>query len=68
MQLLRFDDGPSTVQAMLSGQIDAMGGGDYGEIYLRKGRRARNTSRSSRSARRISASAFAAATRNCCSG
>lgn len=36
MQLLRFDDGPSTVQAMLSGQIDAMGGGDYGEIYLRK--------------------------------
>ncbi|MCP8940033.1 transporter substrate-binding domain-containing protein [Alsobacter sp. SYSU M60028] len=37
MQLLRFDDGPSTVQAMLSGQIDAMGGGDYGEIYLRKG-------------------------------
>jgi polar amino acid transport system substrate-binding protein len=37
MQLLRFDDGPSVVQAMLSGQIDAMGGGDYGEIYLRKG-------------------------------
>ena len=37
VQILRFDDGPSTVQAMLSGQIDAMGGGDYGEIYLRKG-------------------------------
>ncbi|MBZ6078462.1 transporter substrate-binding domain-containing protein [Microvirga puerhi] len=35
--LLRFDDGPSVAQAMLSGQIDAMGGGDYGEIYLRKG-------------------------------
>jgi polar amino acid transport system substrate-binding protein len=35
--LLRFDDGPSVVQAMLSGQVDAMGGGDYGEIYLRKG-------------------------------
>ena len=33
---LRFDDGPSCMQAMLSGQIDAMGGGDYGEIYLRK--------------------------------
>jgi polar amino acid transport system substrate-binding protein len=37
IQILRFDDGPSAVQAMLSGQIDAMGGGDYGEIYLRKG-------------------------------
>jgi polar amino acid transport system substrate-binding protein len=37
IEILRFDDGPSTVQAMLSGQIDAMGGGDYGEIYLRKG-------------------------------
>jgi len=37
MNLLRFDDGPSVAQAMLSGQIDAMGGGDYGEIYLRKG-------------------------------
>ena len=37
--LLRFDDGPSVAQAMLSGQIDAMGGGDYGEIYLRKGAR-----------------------------
>jgi polar amino acid transport system substrate-binding protein len=36
INLLRFDDGPSCVQAMLSGQIDAMGGGDYGEIYLRK--------------------------------
>ena len=39
MNLLRFDDGPSVAQAMLSGQIDAMGGGDYGEIYLRKGAR-----------------------------
>jgi polar amino acid transport system substrate-binding protein len=37
MTMLRFDDGPSVAQAMLSGQIDAMGGGDYGEIYLRKG-------------------------------
>ena len=37
MTLLRFDDGPSVAQALLSGQIDAMGGGDYGEIYLRKG-------------------------------
>ena len=37
MNLLRFDDGPSVTQALLSGQIDAMGGGDYGEIYLRKG-------------------------------
>jgi polar amino acid transport system substrate-binding protein len=37
MNLLRFDDGPSVSQAMLSGQIDAMGGGDYGEVYLRKG-------------------------------
>lgn len=37
IEILRFDDGPSTVQAMLAGQIDAMGGGDYGEIYLRKG-------------------------------
>lgn len=36
VNILRFDDGPSTMQAMLSGQIDAMGGGDYGEIYLRK--------------------------------
>jgi polar amino acid transport system substrate-binding protein len=34
---LRFDDGPSCAQALLSGQIDAMGGGDYGDIYLRKG-------------------------------
>jgi polar amino acid transport system substrate-binding protein len=37
MELLRFDDGPSVAQALLSGQLDAMGGGDYGEIYLRKG-------------------------------
>ena len=34
--VLRFDDYPSTTQAMLSGQVDAMGGGDYGEIYLKK--------------------------------
>jgi polar amino acid transport system substrate-binding protein len=34
--LLRFDDQPSTIQAMLSGQVDAVGGGDYGEIYLRR--------------------------------
>lgn len=37
--LLRFDDGPSAMQALLSGQADAMGGGDYGEIYLRRGAR-----------------------------
>jgi polar amino acid transport system substrate-binding protein len=37
MTLLRFDDGPSVMQALLSGQIDAMGGGDYGEIYIAKG-------------------------------
>ncbi len=36
IEILRFDDGPSTVQAMLSGQIDAMGGGDYGDMYLQK--------------------------------
>lgn len=35
-QILRFDDYPSTTQAMLSGQVDAMGGGDFGEIYLKK--------------------------------
>jgi polar amino acid transport system substrate-binding protein len=34
--ILRFDDYPSTAQAMLSGQVDAMGGGDYGDIYLKK--------------------------------
>ncbi len=34
--VLRFDDYPSTMQAMLSGQVDIMGGGDYGDIYLRK--------------------------------
>ncbi len=37
--LLRFDDGPSVTQAMLSGQVDAMGGGDFGDfgdIYLKK--------------------------------
>lgn len=36
--VLRFDDYPSTMQAMLSGQVDLLGGGDYGEIYLRKAR------------------------------
>ena len=34
--ILRFDDYPSTMQAMLSGQVDLQGGGDYGDIYLRK--------------------------------
>jgi polar amino acid transport system substrate-binding protein len=34
--VLRFDDYPSTMQAMLAGQVDLLGGGDYGEIYLRK--------------------------------
>ena len=37
IEILRFDDYSSLLQAMVSGQIDAMGGGDYGEIYLRKG-------------------------------
>ena len=32
----RFDDYASISQAMLSGQIDAMGGGDYGDMYLQK--------------------------------
>ncbi|HQZ11661.1 MAG TPA: transporter substrate-binding domain-containing protein [Devosia sp.] len=36
IEILRFDDYPSLMQAMLSGQIDVMGGGDYGEIYLKK--------------------------------
>ncbi len=36
LQILRFDDYPSTTQAMLSGQVDAVGGGDYGDIYLKK--------------------------------
>ena len=36
LNILRFDDYPSTAQAMLSGQVDAMGGGDYGDIYLAK--------------------------------
>ena len=36
LQILRFDDYPSTTQAMLSGQVDAVGGGDYGDIYLQK--------------------------------
>ncbi len=34
--ILRFDDYPSTTQAMLSGQVDAMGGGDFGDVYLKK--------------------------------
>ncbi|MBB5752191.1 transporter substrate-binding domain-containing protein [Prosthecomicrobium pneumaticum] len=36
IEILRFDDYASLLQAMLSGQIDAMGGGDYGDIYLKK--------------------------------
>lgn len=36
IEILRFDDYASISQAMLSGQIDAMGGGDYGDIYLKK--------------------------------
>lgn len=36
IEILRFDDYASLLQAMVSGQIDAMGGGDYGEIYLQK--------------------------------
>ena len=36
IEILRFDDYASISQAMLSGQIDAMGGGDYGDMYLHK--------------------------------
>jgi len=36
IEMLRFDDYASLLQAMVSGQIDVMGGGDYGEIYLKK--------------------------------
>jgi polar amino acid transport system substrate-binding protein len=36
IEILRFDDYASISQAMLSGQIDAMGGGDYGDMYLQK--------------------------------
>lgn len=36
VNISRFDDYPSTTQAMLSGQVDAMAGGDYGDIYLKK--------------------------------
>ncbi|HEX3349810.1 MAG TPA: transporter substrate-binding domain-containing protein [Acetobacteraceae bacterium] len=36
IQILRFDDYPSTTSAMLSGQVDFVGGGDYGDIYFRK--------------------------------
>ena len=36
IEILLFDDYSSLLQAMVSGQIDAMGGGDYGEIYLKK--------------------------------
>ncbi len=36
ISVLRFDDYPSTMSAMLSGQVDLLGSGDYGEIYLRK--------------------------------
>ena len=42
--MLRFDDYSSLMQAMLSGQIDAMGGGDYGEIYLKKSARTAKSS------------------------
>ena len=34
--VLRFDDYPSVMSAMLSGQVDLVGGGDYGDIYARK--------------------------------
>jgi polar amino acid transport system substrate-binding protein len=34
IEILRFDDYSSLMQAVLSGQLDAVGGGDYGEIYL----------------------------------
>ena len=36
IEILRFDDYSSQMQAVLSGQLDAVGGGDYGEIYLKK--------------------------------
>lgn len=36
IEILRFDDYASMLQAMLSGQVDVLGGGDYGEIYLKK--------------------------------
>lgn len=36
IEILRFDDYSSQLQAVLSGQVDAVGGGDYGEIYLKK--------------------------------
>ncbi|MEQ1951164.1 transporter substrate-binding domain-containing protein [Mesorhizobium yinganensis] len=36
IEILRFDDYSSLMQAVLSGQLDAVGGGDYGEIYLKK--------------------------------
>lgn len=36
INLLRFDDYSSLMQAVLSGQLDAVGGGDYGDIYLKK--------------------------------
>jgi polar amino acid transport system substrate-binding protein len=36
INILRFDDYPSTTSAMLSGQVDFVGGGDYGDIYFRK--------------------------------
>lgn len=39
IEILRFDDYASILQAMLSGQIDVMGGGDYGDIYLQKSAR-----------------------------
>lgn len=36
INILRFDDYSSLMQAVLSGQLDAVGGGDYGDIYLKK--------------------------------
>ena len=36
IEMLRFDDYSSLLQAMVSGQIDAMGGGDYGDAFEQK--------------------------------
>ncbi len=69
MTLLRFDDGPSVAQALLSGPDRR-----HGRRRLRRrsicarAPRARNTSRNSRCAPRISASGFAAAIPTCSSG
>ncbi len=53
--LLRFDDAPSVAQAMLSGQVDAMGGGDFGDIYLKKSATGDGSSKNSRCTRSIMA-------------